>query len=117
MVARVFGISSNTIRSWAKSFKEDGVAGLEYKKGRGRKNSLLQLHCDAIKQWTQEDCNITADRIAMKLQDEFDIKASESAIYRALHRLGVSYITPRPVHHKQNKDLHPEFKKKSKATC
>lgn len=30
VVAKVFGVSSNTIRNWVKSFAKENVAGLEY---------------------------------------------------------------------------------------
>lgn len=112
LVAKVFAVTSNTIRSWVKNFEQEGISGLEYKKGRGRKSNLSKVHYDAIYQWTQEDCNITINHLVIKLRNVFGIQTSKSAIHRALHALNMSYITPRPVHYKQDKNGHAEFKKK-----
>jgi transposase len=113
LVAKVFGVSSNTLRAWVKSFAAEDVDGLEYKLGRGRKSHLTSEHLAVITKWTQEDPNITIARIVARLQDEFGLITSKSAVHRALHQLNLSYITPRPVHHKQDKSEHTEFKKKS----
>jgi transposase len=114
VVAKVFGVNSNTIRSWVKAFSKEDVAGLEYQPGRGRKGKLTDLHLKEIDKWVQENPNLTITAILQKLKQVYEIESSKSAVHRALHKLKLSYITPRPIHHKQDKKLHPEFKKKSK---
>jgi transposase len=113
IVAKVFGVSSNTIRSWIKSFASRDLAGLEYQPGRGRKGKLSDHHLQTIAEWIQENPNLTIAAILQKLRQIHGLESSKSAVHRALHKLKLSYITPRPIHHKQNKKIHLEFKKKS----
>jgi transposase len=113
LVAKVFDINSNTLRSWVKSFAAGELEGLDYKAGRGRKGKILEEHQIAIYEWIKEDCNLTLDQLVIKLWDVFKIKSSKSAVHRILQKLNLSYITPRPKHYKQNQNLQAEFKKKS----
>ena len=48
IVAKVYGVSGNTIRNWVKSFSKDQVSGLQYKPGRGRKSKLIDCSLQAI---------------------------------------------------------------------
>jgi len=115
LVAKVFGISSNTLRSWVKSFAAGEVGGLNYKAGRGRKSNISEEHRIEIYQWIKEDCNLTLDQIVIKLNKNFGVKSSKSAVHRILQKLNLSYITARPKHYKQNQNLQTEFKKKSRG--
>jgi transposase len=114
VVAKVFNVNTNTIRTWVKRFESEDVLGLSYRSGRGRKSNLSEAHIEAIRSWAQEDSQITIAKILEKLKKQFEVKSSKSAVHRILHKLNLSYITPRPVHHKQGKTGHAEFKKKSK---
>jgi transposase len=114
VVAKVFDVTTNTLRSWVKSYAKEGLAGLYYKPGRGRKSHLQEAHYQAISEWTQADPNLTLEKMVLKFKQELDVDTSKSAVQRALLKLGMSYITPRPVHHKQDKSSHEQFKKKSK---
>lgn len=114
ITAKVFNISSNTLRSWVKSFSQEGVAGLNYKNGRGRKSSLTEEHCKEIAIWVKDDCNITIAKIVDKMKNIYHIQTSKSSVHRALHKMNLSYITPRPKHYKQNKNDRDEFKKNFK---
>ena len=113
LVAKVFDISSNTLRSWVKSFAAGELEGLDYKTGRGRKSNINEDHQIAIYNWIKENCNLTLDQIVIRLQESFEVKTSKSAVHRILQKLKLSYITPRPKHHEQNINLQAEFKKKS----
>ena len=113
LVARVFNITSNTLRAWVKSFRDGDLEGLDYKPGRGRKSNLQPIHLQEIQKLTEENNNITLNALVIKLQEKFFIKTSKSAVQRAIKSIGLSYITPRPQHHKQDLETHNEFKKKS----
>jgi len=115
VVSKVFGVSTNTIRNWIKSFADEDLHGLEYQSGRGRKSKLSAQHLKEILTWTQENPNITIAAIVEKIKGSFGINSSKSAIHRVLKKLDLSYITPRPVHHKQDKSSHQVFLKKSRA--
>jgi transposase len=113
LVARILNITSNTLRNWVKAFQKDGETALMYEKGRGRKSKLSDLHKRAILSWTQQDCNLTINKILFKLEEEFGLQSSKSAVHRTLGDLNLSYITPRPRHYKQDPSKKDEFKKKS----
>jgi len=114
IVAKVFNITCNTLRTWVKNYKQD-VTNLEYKPGRGRKSKLQDCHKQSILEWVSEDCAITLARIVTKLFDEHGLKTSKSAVHRMMSELSLSYITPRPLHYKQDKETMEEFKKNLKT--
>ncbi|AIL65489.1 Transposase [Rickettsiales bacterium Ac37b] len=113
-VSKIFNITSNTLRSWVKSFVAEEVGGLNYRTGRGRKSKLLEVHREAIEEWISKDCNLTLAQIVIRLEEEFSIKSSKSAVHRVLDDLKLSYITSRPTHSKGNLEAQELFKKKSK---
>jgi transposase len=113
IVAKVLNVTTNTIRAWIKSYDKYGLLGLNYQSGRGRKSHLQKVHYEAIMEWLKQDCNLTLAMIVLKLKEEFNVESSKSAVQRVLHKLGMSYITPRQVHYKQDKSQHEAFKKKS----
>jgi transposase len=80
LVSKVFGITSDTLRAWVKSFAAEGLRGLDYKPGRGRKNKITEEHQLAINGWIEEDCNLTLNQI--KLNEHFKIETSKSAVHR-----------------------------------
>ena len=112
LVAKVFDISTNTLRSWVRGFANGDLAGLDYKSGRGRKSKISDEHKTAIYTWLEEDSNLTLNHVVIKLGEAFAIKSSKSAVHRVLHKLKLSYITPRPIHYKQDRTVIDEFKKK-----
>lgn len=114
VVAKVFDISTNTLRSWVKRFKGGGWNNLEYKHGRGRKSNISGEHLNVIEEWVHQDSNLTINKILKRLEEKYNLKTSKSAVHRVLKQLKLSYITPRPLHYKQNPDQQAEFKKKSK---
>ena len=113
IVAKIFNVNSNTIRSWAKRFESGDVSNLAYQAGRGRKGKLADEHLATINTWVQDDSSITIAKITSRLKDAFGIESSKSAVHRVLQKLKLSYITPRPVHYKQDKKAQEELKKKS----
>jgi transposase len=112
-VAKVFNVSCNTLRTWIKTYKYN-ADNLEYESGRGRKSKIEDHHLKKISEWVAEDCNLTIAKIVTKLLTEYALESSKSAVHRALHKLNLSYITPRPRHYKQDTLARDEFKKKSK---
>jgi transposase len=66
-----------------------------------------------IEKWIEQDPNMTAKAIVLKVQETFKLTVSMNSVYRLLKRLKLVYITPRPKHHKQDTSSHEEFKKKS----
>jgi transposase len=113
LVADIFDITANTLRSWVKNFSIEDLQGLQQKPGRGRNSKVSDIQQESIARWIKEDPNLTINAVILKLRQQFGLDVSKSAVHRILHKLDLSYITPRPQHHKQNKELHDEFFKKS----
>ena len=51
LVAKVFNITSNTLRNWVKDLQANKDLVQEYGGGRGRKSKFSSAHSDAILQW------------------------------------------------------------------
>jgi len=49
--------------------------------------------------------------LRLRIANELLINFSKSSVHRLIKKLEFSYITPRPVHYKQDKSRHEEFKK------
>lgn len=112
-VAEVFEVSRVSIMSWIKGFADGGVEGLQLKQGRGRKRVITPEERAIIKSWIHQDNGITIKALRLKIESEFSKKLGKTSTHDLMHELGYSYITPRPVHYKQDPALKTEFKKKS----
>ena len=106
-VCRIHGISRTTLTDWIKRFKQGKVDALKNKSK--KKKSPLNEHLETLKKWISKNNNITAKELVIKIQEKLGIKTSISSVYRALKKLNLSYITPRPKHYKQDSSSHEEF--------
>jgi transposase len=113
LVADVFDVSRVSILQWVKSFAANGVEGLKLKVGRGRNSILSDAEKAKVREWIDEDCNVTIKEIQLRIEAVFNKTLKKSAAYNLMKSLGFSYITPRPSHYKQDKTRVEEFKKKS----
>ena len=100
--------------SWISKFSYYGLEGLKIQKGRGRKAKLSDSELEALKTIVEANPTITIKVLRIKIVDLFDKDLSVGALHNLLTKLKFSYITPRPRHHKQDKSLSSDFKKKSK---
>ncbi len=112
-VAKCFGITKGTLISWIKHVKNESLELLTVQKGRGRKNIVTDEHKKIIRQWIESDSQITIDRLKSKITTELGMKIGRSTVHRLMKSLSYSYITPRPIHYKQDQAKFPEAKKKS----
>ncbi len=60
--------------------------------------------------WIEENPNITIKEVKVKILEEFGLNISKSTVHSEMQKI---YITPRPMHHKQDPKKQEEFKKKS----
>jgi transposase len=112
-VSEVFGISRTSLMSWIKIFEKRGVEGLKIQAGRGRKRIIVEEARKVIRNWIFEDSNITIKKLQKRIKEEFGKELCRSSTHELMQHLKFSYITPRPKHYKQNKQLQDEFKKKA----
>jgi len=115
-VAMSVGLSRRVCQRWIRRFNQFGLAGLEDQRTSGRGPTLTP---DQEKQMrerlevgpTPEDevCSLRGSDIQCILEREFGILRSLPAVYGLLHRLGYSYLRPRPRHHKADPQVQKEF--------
>lgn len=113
VVSSIFGITRATLTKWIKDFEKESIEGLLVKNGRGRKRIFNNQNDQEIRNIIKHNPNITAKSLQKIIDNKLNIKAGIATIYRLMHRLGFSYITPRKNHHKQDKQEVDKFKKNS----
>jgi transposase len=111
-VALIYGISRTTLTSWIKHIKSGELNKLEAPPERKRKNKLGDEQRQKIAKWIEEDSQLTIMEVKLKIEKEFELIIGKSTVHRELKKMGLSYITPRPKHFKQDETQVAEFKKK-----
>ncbi len=111
-VCNVHGISRTTLTDWIKRLKKAGNIQALANQPKKPKSPLNQ-HLLTIRKWIEQDSNLTAKEITIRIEEKLGLVVSTSSIYRLMKKLNLSYITPRPKHYKQKAESAEEFKKKS----
>lgn len=112
-VAQIFGVSRVTLNEWIASYKAEGINGLKLKPGRGRKPIITADEEKIIQKWLEQDSSITGKVLIERIEKELGKEIKRTTANELMHKLGFSYITPRPKHHKQKEGAQELFKKKS----
>jgi transposase len=116
-IAMSVGLSRRDCQAWVRRFNEEGLPGLEDREGGGRPAPLTAEQQEQIQQRLNagprpEDrvCSLRGVDIQSLLATEFGVLRSLSAVYNLLHRLGYSYLRPRPRHRKADPQAQAAFK-------
>ena len=80
---------------------------------RKKKSILNSSQREQIEKWIEKNPNITIKEVRLKIEKEFGLNISKSTVHNEMQKMKFSYITPRPVHHKQDIKKQEELKKKS----
>lgn len=111
-VGKIYRITRTTLMKWISRFKEKGVRGFAIQPGRGPKPKLSLKQEEEIRSvLCKEGANLTAKKLQARIEKICGVKVSESTALRLMKKLEFSYITPRPVHNKQEQQKVKEFKK------
>lgn len=111
-VSKIYNISRETLMRWIRKFKQGGSKAFAVAPGRGVKPKLNYQQQEKIRDiMTKEGANLTCKKLKVIIEEKFSVEISKSTAHRWMKRLGFCYITPRPVHHKQDKNTQEEFKK------
>lgn len=115
-VAMAVGLSRRVCQEWVYRFNEQGLAGLEDQRGRQPSSPLTPEQQQQIRQRieagpTPQDgvCSLRGADVRRFLEREFGLTRSLAAVYHLLHRLGYSYLRPRPRHRKADPDAQAAF--------
>lgn len=112
-VSEILDIDITSIHKWTVKLKKDGYKALINRAKHQGGIKLKQVHKDKIKQWIEQDSNISITQVQNKLKKQFNLEVSRSTVHRAMKSVGFSYITPRQAHYRQDKKEADKFKKKS----
>lgn len=116
-IAMSTGLSRRACQNWVRRFNEAGLVGLEDQHGGGREAPLTLKQEEQMRQRLDAGpaegdgvCSLRGADIKKILAEEFGVQRSLPAVYNLLHRLGYSYLRPRPRHRKNDPQAQAEFK-------
>ena len=117
-IGKIFMISPRTLLRWLRRFIEEGVKGLEDKRGGNYPPRLTEAQWKEVKEWILsrkspegEEISWTLNKLQIKIEERFGVRCGLSTIKRNLNKLGIVLRKPRPVHYKSDKIEQEKFKK------
>jgi transposase len=115
-IAMSVGLSRRDCQEWVRRFNAEGLAGLEDREGGGRPAPLTVEQEERLRERLHsgpksEDnvCSLRGNDIQAILANEFGVLRALSTVYKLLHRLGYSYLRPRPRHRKGDPQAQAAF--------
>jgi transposase len=112
-VAKIYGVTRNTLRSWAKNFGLFQIDGLKAPENRHRKSILGAPEREFIKNTLEKDSQVTLKFLVEVVFEKYGKRVSKTTMHTEVKMLKYSYVTPRPQHYKQDKEKVETFKKTS----
>jgi transposase len=116
-VAMAVGLSRRICQRWLARYNASGLAGLDDLRGQKPISPLTpeqeaQMRKRLDEGATDEDevCSLRGKDIQKILAQEFDLTRSLASVYHLLHKLGYSYLRPRPRHRKADPEKVAQFK-------
>ena len=117
-IAEKLGIAKSTAEDWVYAYRDGGIEALYPKKPPGRKPKLTPAEEEAFRQRMlagprPEDgvCTLRALDAVRILEVEFGRSYKRAGVYDLLHRLGLSCLSPRPRHEKNDPEAMEQFKR------
>jgi transposase len=115
-VAMAVGLTRRICQRWVRRYNEDGLAGRDDRRGREPRRPLTPEHQEQVRQRlaagpTAQDevCSLRGNDVQRILAQEFHLLRSLAGVYHLLHRLGYSYLRPRPRHRKADPEKQAAF--------
>jgi transposase len=115
-VAMAVGLTRRICQRWVRRYNEQGLAGLDDRRGREPRLPLspeeqeqVRQRLDAGPTARDEVCSLRGKDVQRILAQEFNLLRSLAGVYHLLHRLGYSYLRPRPRHRKANPEKQTAF--------
>ena len=121
-IAEALGCSRRSVQTWIAAYNQHGGESFQERPRSGRpklfpdhKLDQLRARLDAEPQPEDGVCTLRGKDIQNILQKEFGVLYTMPGLYDFLHRIGYSYLDPRPKHIKSDPEAQDEFKKNSLA--
>ena len=120
--AGAVGVGRSTLYDWLGRYRAGGVDGLRDRPRSGRPRLLTSEQEAAFKARIEAGADYTRDGVAAfrgvgmrrLLKEEFKVKAGLSSVYQLVHRLGLSWVEPRPQHPKSEPAAQAAFQQTSR---
>jgi transposase len=115
--AKLLYISSQKVSAWLKRFRQDGLEGLKDKPRSGRPRLLDSGAHETLKEKIEQSQaalsggRLRGEDIIQLIKDEWGVSYSQSGIYYLMKDIGMSWISARSKHPKQDEDAQATFKK------
>jgi len=115
-IAQALGKSRRTIQTWVEHYNHDGLDGLRDRRGGNHRyltpdqEQQLADHIDTLAEDPHAGVRHAAELIP-HVEQHFGVTYSLSGLYELLHRLGYSWLAPRPRHEKNDPAAVAAFKK------
>ena len=117
-IAEMLDRSRAFVQRWAYAYRDGGVAAIAIKKPPGKQPLLSRDRWDELRERldagpTDDDevCEFRGRDIQHILQREFGVKYSLNGVYELLHRIGYSWLAPRPKHRHADREAQEAFKR------
>jgi transposase len=115
-VAMAVGLTRRICQRWVRRYNEEGLSGLDDRRGREPRLPLssedqerVRQRLDAGPTAQDEVCSLRGKDVQRILAQEFNLLRSLTGVYHLLHRLGYSYLRPRPRHRKADPEKQAAF--------
>lgn len=117
-IVEALGAARRTVQEWVARYNRHGIEGLKDGVHTGKPPKLardrheqLKARLDAGVLPTDGVCTLRAADVKKILEKEFNVIYSLKGVYKLLHRLGYSCLTPRPRHKLMDPATAEAFKK------
>ena len=117
-IAMSVGLSRRICQRWVARFNAQGLEGLEDRRGLEPEPTLtpeqVQQVCQRLESGPRPEdqvCSLRGVDVQRILAMEFGVQRSLPAVYHLLHRLGYSYLRPRPRHRRADPQAQEDFKR------
>jgi len=116
-ISMKFSIHTNTLYSWIKQIKKEGLENLQIKPGRGLKSKLSETQFDELKKTILEPIKTEdgytrawqSKDVVLYIEEKYNVKYSFSRIRELLRFLGFRKIVCRPKNKRRNENLTQNF--------
>ena len=118
VIGQLSGDDARTVQRWVRRYNQQSLEGLKDRPRSGRKPKIpkdkeqaLQERLDAGPTQADGVTTFTGRHLRGVLEREFGVIYSLDGVYKLLHRLGYSWLMPRPRHERADAAAQEAFKK------
>jgi transposase len=101
--------SRNFVQRWVYAYRDGGIDAVYPKRQTGRPRKLTELEEVTLREYIlagpkPQDavCSLRGEDARRIINEQFGVQYSLPGVYVLLHRLGLSYLVPRPKHKKND---------------